>query len=345
MPNPMPTDLFFTPPPTLAAANPLDHVVSHALFYVGPLAVTNHLLMGIVTAVLVLVAFFGLRSKMSPDRRLDGIDGYVVKGRFWQILETMCVFIREQVARPNLGPLTDKYIPYLWSTFFFILFANLLGLLPFGSTAGLGAWLLGSEHATTWWAHLGGTATGTIAMTVPLAIVAFLAINFIGVRESGVGYFKHFCPVEITSPGMIPLAVMLVPLEVMGLIIKCSVLAMRLFGTMMAGHLVLAVFVGMIALAAGASAVLGGGVGVAVVLLGGALLILELFIAMLQAFIFTFLTTLFIAAGAVHHDHDHAHHHDGAELDPAMEPHAPTGVGLHAAAEAVQHPQHAPAHA
>ena len=103
------------------------------------------------------------------------------------------------------------------------------------------------------------------------------------------------------------LMVELQPLEWMGLLIKCTVLAMRLFGTMMAGHLVLTAFVMLIFTAASASTTLGYGVGVAVVIGGTMLSLLELFICMLQAFIFTFLTVLFISSGAVHEHEEHEH--------------------------------------
>jgi len=287
----------------LAASDPVSHVVSHQI--VGP--VTNHLMMGMVAAVLCTLGLVVLSRKLGRPK--NTIDDYIVTGVFWQLLETMCVFVREYVARPNLGKLTDKYIPYLWTVFFFILFCNLLGLVPFGPTAGLIANLAGAENPT-YWAHFGGTATGTIALTIPLAFVAFVVINLAGIKEAGVDYFKHF------NPGPLIMAPMLVPLEVMGLIIKSSVLAMRLFGTMMAGHLVVAAFIGLVALGAGAVSSLVIGVGVTV--MGAVLLALELFVAMLQAFIFTFLTTLFIAQGAIHHHEDEPH-----EATPTPTPDAP----------------------
>lgn len=282
----------------LAAGDPVMHVVSHEI--VGPL--TNHLIMGMVAAMLCTLGLLVLSRKLGRPK--NAIDDYIVTGVFWQLLETMCVFVREYIARPNLGKLTDKYIPYLWTVFFFILFCNLLGLVPFGPASGLIASLAGAENPG-YWAHFGGTATGTIALTIPLAIVAFVVINLAGIKEAGVDYFKHF------NPGPLVMAPMLVPLEVMGLIIKSAVLAMRLFGTMMAGHLVIAAFIGLVALGAGTISSLIIGVGVTV--MGAVLMALELFVAMLQAFIFTFLTTLFIAQGAVHHDEEHG---DDASHDP-----------------------------
>jgi F-type H+-transporting ATPase subunit a len=114
---------------------------------------------------------------------------------------------------------------------------------------------------------------------------------------------------------------MLFVLEWMGLVIKCVVLAMRLFGTMMAGHLVIAAFVALIHKAyLGGGEALGYGVGVAVVVGGVALTLLELFIALLQAFIFTFLTVLFISSTAVEHEEEHAEGHPEGAEDPYIEP-------------------------
>lgn len=285
----------------LAAGDPLSHVISNELFTVFGLPVTNHMMMTVVAGVVVLLSTLRLSRKMPAPGETDK-SRYVVTGRFSQFIETICVFIRDQVARPNLGHLTDKYVPYLWTVFFFILFANVLGLVPSGPIIAIIVHFLGGNaYEASYW---GGTATGTIALTVPLALTAFVAINLIGVKEAGKDYFKHF------NPGPAFMAPLLVPLEVMGLLIKCAVLAMRLFGTMLAGHLVIAVFLGLIAMAAAIGAALGGIVGLGVTLMGFAIMALELFIALLQAFIFTFLTTLFIAQGAVHHhdEHDEAFH-------------------------------------
>jgi len=287
---------------TLAAKDPVSHVIPHTI--VGPFH--NQLIMGTVAAVLLLLLMLGLAKRLGGPKNTNR--DYVVQGVGWQLLETVCVFIRDNVARPNLGKLTDKYVPYLWTVFFFILFCNLLGMIPFGPVGGILASIVGAD--TAYWSHFGGTATGSIAMTIPLALVAFVVINLVGVKEAGAEYFKHF------NPGPLFMAPLLVPLEVMGLFIKSAVLAMRLFGTMMAGHLVIAAFIGLVGLAAGAAAGLTIGIGVTV--MGAALMGLELFIALLQAFIFTFLTTLFIAQGAVHHHDDE--HHDENEIPDHIAP-------------------------
>lgn len=315
----------------LAAEDPTSHAVPHRLF--GPFFevkvgdadtnipffgvengvyefyITNHLLMTLVTAMaLVLIA--GLCSRRISIYDGQGIGRYQTRGRLSQLFETMCAFIRDEVAIPNLGKLTDKYIGYIWTVFFFILFANLLGVLPIG-------YLLTLLTQDTHYAHWGGTATGNLSLNAILAAISLVMIIFVGVRETSLKeFFNHFNPIGWEDVKLLPVALMLYVLEWLSLFIKCVVLAMRLFGTMMAGHLVLAAFVGLIF----AVRSLGDGaaysVGIAVVAVGAALLLLEIFICFLQAFIFTFLTVLFIASTAVH-EHGSESDHDGHALDHA----------------------------
>jgi F-type H+-transporting ATPase subunit a len=229
------------------------------------------------------------------------------------LFETMCTFIRDEVARPNLREMTDKYIYYIWTIFFFILFANVLGLVPFGSLIYL---ITGDTHHT----HLGGTATGNLSLNIVLAIGSFIAILYIGIKETGLKTFlSHFNPLGWDDPKMLVIGIPLYFLEWLGLIIKCVVLAMRLFGTMMAGHLVIAAFIGLIFSAVKVSHGMAYGVGLAVIGGGIVLTLLELFICFLQAFIFTFLTVLFISLVATHHgDHDHDHDHDDSFSDESQ---------------------------
>ncbi len=286
---------------TLAASDPIDHVLPHNIIPItDDWGISNQLFMGVVAAVLVTVCFLYAASRIRVSG--TGADAYITKGVFANLLETLCVFIRNEVAKPNLKHLTDKYIKYLWTVFFFILFCNLIGMIPIGAIAKVIAGLSGASKTTAnQVSHWGGTATGNLSLNFPMAFCALVAIVYIGIKEGG---FRHF--LAHFSPGPGYMAPLLVPLEILGLLVKCGVLAMRLFGTMMAGHLVLAVFISLIP-AAGLAMY---GIGITVVLGGAALLILELFIAMLQAFIFTFLTTLFIASFAVVEHDDHAEHHE-----------------------------------
>ena len=109
----------------------------------------------------------------------------------------MCTFIRDEVVRPNLGAMTDKYIYYIWTVFFFILFANVLGLIPFG-------YILQSLTGNTHFSHWGGSATGNLSLNVMLAICSFIAILYIGIRETGFKTFlAHFNPLGWDDPKML----------------------------------------------------------------------------------------------------------------------------------------------
>jgi F-type H+-transporting ATPase subunit a len=262
----------------IAAADPMDHVLPHLLGRLGPVSVTNQLLMLLLAAVLMLVLFpLAARSKS------------VVPGGFRNLVESVLQYLRESVARPVLHESTDRFIPFLWTMFFLILFANLIGMLPIDAVASLVA---GRQ------VHLAGTATGNFSITAGLAVCAFLAIHVGGMREQGVGkYWKNFVP-------HVPLLLwpLMFLLEIIGALVKPFALAIRLFANMIAGHIVLAVIIGFTAVLAGGISGLGVGVGIVAVAGATAISLLELFVAFLQAYIFTFLTALFLGM-AVHPEH------------------------------------------
>jgi F-type H+-transporting ATPase subunit a len=261
----------------LASDNPLSHVVQHELFRfeVGgrEIIFSNHMLMILVAAVLMVIVFpLIARQRAMVPRGLRNF------------FEAICVFIREEVARPVLGENTDRFIIFLWNTFFFILFCNLLGMIP---SDGILFMVSGGKLK-----HLGGTATANIWVTGTLATVAFLMIHISGIRQQGVGpYVKNFIP---HVPW--PLVPVMYVLEIIGAAVKPFALAIRLFANMLAGHTVIGALMGL-AIAAGSFGVAG-----ATVLGCTAISLLELFVAFLQAYIFTYLTTLFIGA-AVHPEH------------------------------------------
>lgn len=260
-----------------SADDPLSHVVPHRLFRVGEYGITNHLVMLVLSALLLLIVLpLAARGK-----------GLVPKG-LRNMLEAVLQYIREEVARPILGHNTDKFVPVLWTMFFLILTANVLGMIPLGmALATMDAHLQ----------HMGGTATANISITAGLALCAFFFIHISGIREQG---FKHYCKnfVPHVHPVLMPLFIVL---EIAGAFVKAFALAVRLFANMVAGHLVLAVVLGFgtVGLHMG-----GGGYGITLASVAGAiaLSLLELFVAFLQAYIFTYLTTLFVGM-AVHPEH------------------------------------------
>jgi len=231
--------------------------------------VSRFMLLELLVAVIVAFIFIRLADRMK--------DGHAPKGRVWNFFESMILFIRDQVARPTIGHHdADKFTPFLWTLFFFILGCNLLGMLP---------WL--------------GSATGALGVTAALAGMVFLATLASGMAKLGpVGFFKSLVPhMELPFVLAIFLLPMIFLIEVMGLVIKHFVLAVRLLANMFAGHLVLAVILSFIA--ATAHSHLWFGVMPASVFGAVALSMLELFVAFLQAYIFVFLAGLFIGT-AVH---------------------------------------------
>ncbi|MHC5060236.1 MAG: F0F1 ATP synthase subunit A [Planctomycetota bacterium] len=248
----------------LGQINPLEEVVARELFTVWGITVSNHMLMVTVAAAL-LIAMLPLAVKGKS----------LVRSGFGNLIETACVFIREEMARPFLGVHTDRHISFVWTIFFFVLTLNLLGMVPFGKFITL---LTGKAN------HLGGTATANVWVTGGLALVAFFSIHIFGMLQQGVwGYVKNFAP-NVPWP-MVPFIYFL---EIVGALVKPFALAIRLFANMLAGHVVLGTLLGLIFMFknyfVGAATVIG------VVLMS----LLELFVAFLQAYIFTFLMTIFI---------------------------------------------------
>lgn len=318
--------------PLIAASKtPLEKVLPHEAlrlpFGENGIPVSNHLIMALVAAVIVGVLAKWMAGKINPAGKTQASD-FVTRGLFAQLIETLCEFIYFFVAKPQLKHLTDKYIPLIWTLFFFILTCNLLGLIPIPYILQLVTMpFLGMEGSYEM-KNFGGTATSNLAVNAPLALISFFAILYIGIKETGLKHFvNHFNPIGWDDKALLPIGIMLFAIEWLGLFIKAFVLALRLFGTMLAGHLVLYVLIDLIFQASAALGSLGGyAVGVPMVILSVAIFCLEIFVAFLQAFIFTFLTTLFIAMTAVTHGHDHEHEQHDPSLgevvrDPAHHGH------------------------
>jgi F-type H+-transporting ATPase subunit a len=279
------------------AESPLEHIVQHPLIEqpanLGPLTpngvitVFSDQIAMLVLAGLLLILF--IPAFMRRRRGKGEVDALVPTGPA-NALEAVCAYLREEVARPALQEHTDRFIKYIWTVFFFVLTVNVLGMLPIAAVSSL------------FGTHLGGTATGNVWVTATLALMTMVMMVINGIRLGGTAYLAHFCP------GPLWLAPLLVPVEIIGLFAKIFALAVRLFANMIAGHILLAVLLSFILSAGAASAAMGLGIAVPVVLASVAINLLELFVAFLQAFIFTFLTTLFIGMSVVfHHEEHHAH--------------------------------------
>ena len=233
------------------------------------LQLTKYMVIELIAAVLIVAIFVPLARRMRQ--------GGPPKGKFWNAFEAVLLFLRDEVARPAIGHHeADRFLPYIWTIFFFILFCNLLGLVP---------WL--------------GSPTGALGCTAVLALIAFVVSVGSGMKKFGpVGFVLGQVPkLDLPLPLAFCLYLLLLPIELLGIVIKHSVLAVRLLANMFAGHLVLAVVIGFIAQAAGTAM----WYGVMPVSVFGSLGLnmLELLVAFLQAYIFTFLSALFIGM-AVH---------------------------------------------
>ena len=281
------------------------HIERHALF--GSEWFNNHLFMSIIASGLALVILFLVAKSMQP-RKEQGAKGYVTKSKLGGFFELILVYLRDETVKPLLHDKTDKYIGFLWSIFFFVLFGNVLGIIPIGPVGGL----IGGYE----WSHLGGTFTGNINVTAALSVIACVAWLFAGLKEGGMGYIKHYwvVPLKGQPVALIPLlflvGVFIAVLEVIGnVIIKPIALCMRLLANMMAGHLVLGSLVILSITACDSGNYIGAGVSFVGAL---AIYFLELFVAFLQAYIFMFLTAIFISLGLPHGDHDHEEGHGEA---------------------------------
>ncbi len=282
----------------LASGNPLDHVVAHDLFKVGPVVVNNQMLMAGVVGVIMLILFPLIFRK--PEMVPSGVRNF---------FEAICSYFREEVARPVLHGETDRFIPLIWTTFFFILFSNLLGMVPLSSALYLVSFGKLKE--------IGGTATGNIYVTGALAAFMFVMIHVSGIWQNAIHEHHHGKPwPQATVKGfflywykMVPpiegavgyiLFPLLFVLEFLGVASKSFALAVRLFANMLAGHTVLATLLFFIGLPT--SYGVGMFVAGASVLGSVALSALELFVAFLQAYIFALLATFFIGM-SVHQEH------------------------------------------
>jgi len=231
---------------------------------------TRHVVFMLLAAFLVFVTMWWGGRQIARRHR----EGKAPSG-FGGTVEAMVLFVRDDVAIANIGHGGEKFAPLILTLFFFILFCNLLGLLPWGATP-----------------------TGNLGVTGGLALIAFLVIEGAGMVALGPkGYLKTIVmvPPGMTGIGAVIMAFIMTPVELIGKIVKPFALCLRLFANMTAGHFVILSLVGLI-FVFGSWVVAGGTV--AFVLF---MLCLELLVAFLQAYIFALLTSVFI--GLMQHEH------------------------------------------
>lgn len=303
-----------------AAASPEDHVKD--LILVGsrefPI-ITMHMVMLVVSGLLTLLVMTLAAKAIRTGPSSQGVDRYVTKGRVGQLIESIVVYLRDQMLVPVLGEdVARRFLPFLLSLFFFILFNNLLGIIPLTDLQHVLDHYFNLHAVTGGKTWFGGTATANIAVTAALAVFSFFAIQVHAIKESGIkGWLLHHCAGLVPGPAYLwPVVLVVFLVEVAGDFIKPVALAIRLFANMVAGHILLAVLLSFGAMAASAGMGAGGVAGITVASGVFALLIfvLELFVAFLQAFIFMFLTAVFISLYTHHDEHheEHAHDHNHA---------------------------------
>lgn len=223
-------------------------------------SITKSVFIILITALLMILIFGGMAKSYKKS---------LVPSGAARLFEPLIIFIRDDIAKPNIGPKYKKYIGYLLTIFFFILFLNIFGLMPFGINV-----------------------TGQLAITAALAIFTFILTQFTANKN----YWQHI----FWMPGLpLPMKLVMIPIELIGLVIKPFALLIRLFANMTAGHIVIMSLIAMIYFFKNVIA------GVAFPFLSFVLYLLEILVAFLQAYIFTMLSAVYFGMA------NEEHHHEG----------------------------------
>lgn len=239
------------------------------------LTITKHVFFMFVAAVIVMAILIPAAIDARREHARGAVRG--PKGAA-NVVEAFVLFLRDEVALPNIGHGGERYVPFIVTLFFFILISNLLGLLPWGASA-----------------------TGNISVTAALALLSFIVVEISGMIELGPrGYAKtiFYAPEGMHWAMKIPMLIIMTPVEFLGKLTKPFALAIRLFANMTAGHAVVLALTGLAVMASLAGLF---PVAFAPVLMATAIMILEVFVAFLQAYIFAMLTSVFI--GLIRHAH------------------------------------------
>ncbi len=237
------------------------HIPHFPLLFGIDITPTKHVIFMLLSAIVLIFTMLAVAKSYRKS---------LVPGKFSGFFEVIIVFVRDEIAKLTIGRGYEKFVPYLLTVFFFILFGNFLGLIPYSATF-----------------------TSNIAVTSSLAVFTFIMTQFGGIRSNGFfRYFKGLVPHGIPA-WLLPLMILV---EFLGLLTKPFALAIRLFANMIAGHTVILALIGLIFFMKTLF--------VAPVAIGFALFIylLEILVALIQAYIFTMLSSLFIGM-AVHQEH------------------------------------------
>ena len=255
------------------------HLPQFEPLHLGPLTVdlsiTKHVVFMLLAAVLVAIILIMAARDAKREHAAGATRG--PKGAA-NVVEAAILFIRDEIALKNIGHGGERYVPYVVSVFFFILFCNLLGLLPWGASP-----------------------TGNLSVTATLAVITFIIVEVAGMRSLGPrGYLATiwYWPHDMGLGMRIPMSIIMTPVELLGKLTKPFALAIRLYANMTAGHAVVLALTGLMVLAVLANVAF---VAVAPLFMAVAIMLLEIFVAFLQAYIFAMLTSVFI--GLIRHAH------------------------------------------
>jgi F-type H+-transporting ATPase subunit a len=254
------------------------HLPQFEPVHLGPLtidfSITKHIVFMMLAAFLVMVVLLLAAWDARRERAAGAARG--PKGAA-NVVEAIVLYIRDEIALKNIGHGGEKFVPYIVAVFFFILFCNLVGLLPWGASP-----------------------TGNISVTATLAVITFITVEIAGMRALGAkGYLQtiFYAPHGMHWGMRLPMYVIMAPVELLGKLTKPFALAVRLFANMTAGHAVVLALTGLMVLAVLNNVAL---VVVAPLLMAVAIMVLEIFVALLQAYIFAMLSSVFIGLIRAH---------------------------------------------
>ncbi|PSQ88239.1 MAG: ATP synthase F0 subunit A [Bacteroidetes bacterium QH_2_63_10] len=249
---------------------------------VADFSISRHFVFGLLAMVIVFGVFITLAQRYYKK----GIGRTEApRGIFQNMMEVMVVFVRDEIAKPNIpGEKWRTFLPYLLTAFFFILVANILGLVPFA-----------------------GAATSNIAVTGVMAVMTFVIVLLYSSKD----YYKELFTGPPDAPT--PVRVIFVPIEIIGLVMRHLALAIRLFANMVGGALIIFSLLGLIFII---DILFGEVAAVGTVVISIAftvfILLLKLLVAFIQAYVFTILSALFIGMAVEEHHHEEDHDADTA---------------------------------
>jgi len=228
------------------------------------ISITRHVVMMWLACLVLLVLFISVGNAYKNMKPTQAPKGLA------NLIEVVVDFVRIEIAKANIGDGYERFLPYLLTVFFFILTCNLLGLVPYAATA-----------------------TSNISVTFTLALFTFLIVQFTMFKEHGLkGWLAH-----LTGGTPVLLWPIMIPVEFLSMFIKPFALMVRLFANMTAGHVVIVTLIGLIFVFK-SWLVVPAAVAITLAMYG-----LELFVAFMQAYIFTMLSSLFIGMAAAHEEH------------------------------------------